>query len=385
MGSKNFRFAVVTVLLAAAVCGCQKAPESSSDGNILHAKGSVENEVEAIVNNVGTEMENDMQEIDCTIGKEDNAIRIKAQMPDVPQNVYQIVLKENEGLTKELLTEFLESNSGSIKDLSEEAQREARQTEAENEQSEERAVYSVFGAAPIYQLSDGQKTAGFSCGTGAYYQDEVLYEKCAPVYKSVEERVLEKADYADVYREAEKVLLTKLSKVGVEEIDIYKLKQYQNESIVFYEATFTPSYEGMGIVHELGSVKAGEIFPLGKAWICEGSVAYMSLNACLGKVEAQEKCETLLSWSQVEKILETNLNSGKINGGHKAVLTEVEFLYYPIFEEDENRLKLVPVWHIFTPLSEWIENEELSEAFVMDGAAWSICVNAVSGEIIRSN
>ena len=40
--------------MSVAVCGCQKAPESSSNGDILHAKGSVENEVEAIVNEGGT-------------------------------------------------------------------------------------------------------------------------------------------------------------------------------------------------------------------------------------------------------------------------------------------------------------------------------------------
>ena len=101
-------------------------------------------------------------------------------------------------------------------------------------------------------------------------------------------------------------------------------------------------------------------------------------------MEAQEKCKAVLSWSQIEKILETYLNSGKINGSNKAVLTEVEFLYYPIFKEDQNKLELVPVWHIYTPMSAWMEHEELAEAFVEYGSVWSICVNAVSGKIVRS-
>ena len=86
----------------------------------------------------------------------------------------------------------------------------------------------------------------------------------------------------------------------------------------------------------------------------------------------------------MEQILETYLNSGTIHGSNQAVLTEVELLYYPIFKEDENKLELVPVWHIYTPMSAWMENEELAEAFVANGASWSICVNAVSGEIVRS-
>lgn len=384
MKNKVFRLVVVTILMSIGICGCQKAPERSANRDILHAKDSVEDEMAAIVNESESAMENDMQEINSTIGTGDNVLTIRAQMPDVPQNVYNMVLGENETLTKDVLTEFLGSETGNIKDLSEEAQKEMEQIKEENEQGEERAEYSVFGNAPIYKLSDEQKTASFSYGTGAYYQDELLYEKCASIYKSADETVLKEADSKNVYMNAEKILLAKLSLIGMTEIDIYKITQYQKENVTFYEIEFTPSYEGMGIVHEFGSITSGEIFPSGKAWICEESIATLSLDACIGKVETQEKCETVLSWSQIEKILETNLNSGKINGSNKAVLTEVEFLYYPIYKEDENKLELVPVWHIYTPMSVWTKNEELAEAFTENGSIWSICVNAVSGEIVRS-
>ena len=384
MRNKVLELVVVTMLMAVGICGCQKAPESSANGDILHAKDSVEDKVALIVNESESAMENDMQEINSIIGTGDNVIRIQAQMPDVPQDVYNMVLGENETLTKDILIEFLESETGNIKDLSEQAQKEMEQSKAENEQGEERAIFSVFGNAPICKLSDGKKTASFSDGTSAYYQNELLYEKCASIYKSAGETVLEEADSENVYRETEKILLTKLSKIGMAEIDIYKITQYQKENVIFIEVEFTPSYEGMGVVHEFGSIASGEIFTSGKAWICEESIATLSLDACLGKVETREQCETVLSWGQIEKILETLLNSGKINGSNKAVLTEVELLYYPIYKEDENKLELVPVWHIYTPMSAWMENEELAEAFVANGSTWSICVNAVSGEIVRS-
>ncbi len=384
MRNKVLGLAAATMLMAVGICGCQKAPKSTVNGNILHAKDSVEDEVAAIVNEPESATENDMQEINSIIGTGDNVIRIQAQMPDVPQDVKTIVLGENETLTKDVLTEFLGSETGNIKDLSEEAQKEMEQSKAENEQREERAVFSVFGNAPIYKVSDEQKTASFSYGTGAYYQDELLYGMCASIYKSADETVLEEADSENVYMEAEKILLAKLSQTGMAEIDIYKITQYQYENVTFYEIEFTPSYGGMGVIHEFGSITSGEIFPSGKAWICEESIVTLSLNACLGKVETQEKCETVLSWSQIEKILETRLNSGKINGNDKAVLTEVEFLYYPIYKEDENKLELVPVWHIYMPMPAWMEDEELAEAFVANGSTWSICVNTVSGEIVRS-
>ena len=384
MRYKVLGLAVVTMLMSVGICGCQKASESSANGDILHAKDSVEDEVAAIVNQSQSTTQNDVQEINSVIGTKDNVIRIQAQMPDVPQEVKTIVLGENETLTKDVLKEFLGSETGNIKDLSEEAQKEIEQSKAENEQGEERAVFSIFGNAPIYKLSDQQKTASFSYGTGAYYQDELLYETCAAIYKSADETVLEEADSKNIYMEAEKILLAKLSKIGMTEIDIYKITKYQYESVTFYEIEFTPSYDGLGVAHEFGSIASGEIFLLGTAWICEESIATLSLDDCLGKVETQEKCETVLSWGQIEKILEIYLNSGKINGSNQAVLTKATFLYYPIYKEDENKLELVPVWHIYTPMSAWMENEELTQAFAANGSIWSICVNAVSGEIVRS-
>lgn len=383
MRKKILGLAVVTMLTSAGICGCRKAPESSADGEILHAKDSAESEVEAIINESGSEMENERQEIDCMIGRGDHAIRIQAQTPKVPPNVRHIVLGENEALTKGLLMAFLESETGNIEDLSEIAQKELEQFQAENERAKERAVFSVFGSAPVYELSDGQKTAGFFYGTGAYYQNEPFCEKCASVYKSAEETVLEEADHAKVYKKAEKILSAKLSKIGMDEIAVYRITQYAKGDVTFYEIGFTPSYGGMGLVHEFGSIAAGEIFPSGTAWICEGRIAYLNMENCLGKAETQEKCGTLLSWGQIERILETYVKSGKINGSDQMVLTEVEFLYYPIFKEEENKLELVPVWHIYTPMSAWLEKEEAAEA-VTNGAAWSVCVNAESGEIVRS-
>ena len=178
-------------------------------GDILHAKDSVEDEVAAIVNQSQSATQNDVQEINSVIGTGDHVIRIQAQMPDIPEGVKTIVLGENETLTKDVLKEFLGSETGNIKDLSEKAQKEIEQSKAENEQGEERAVFSIFGNAPIYKLSDQQKTASFSYGTGAYYQDELLYEKCAAIYKSADETVLEEADSKNIYYGSRKNIISK--------------------------------------------------------------------------------------------------------------------------------------------------------------------------------
>ena len=61
MRNKVLRLVVVTILMSIGICGCLKAPERSANGDILHAKDSVEDEMAAIVNESESAMENDMQ------------------------------------------------------------------------------------------------------------------------------------------------------------------------------------------------------------------------------------------------------------------------------------------------------------------------------------
>lgn len=42
MRNNFFRLAVVAVVLSVTICGCQKAPESTANGGIQHAKGAEE-------------------------------------------------------------------------------------------------------------------------------------------------------------------------------------------------------------------------------------------------------------------------------------------------------------------------------------------------------
>lgn len=416
MRKKIFRKKIFNMIITAAcwsfaVCGCQKAPKRSANGDILHAKNAMEDEVAAIVGagaeeaagtgaetgtaGAGTKAgtQKGSKEIDCFLGTAENGIRIKAAMPYIPAHVYHMVLKENSTLDMERLEAFLGSGSGKIYDLSQERKKEDEKLEKENENSTERVRYSVFGGDSFCVISDGEKEAGFSHGTSAYYTDEGLMEKCRSIYKSTEETVLAGTGFTDAAaqspdfsaKEAEALLLDKLADIGAAEIFIYEITMYQSEDFLFYEMKFTPSYDGMGSVHELGDVSCGQIYPYGAAWVCGDGIASLNLDTCLGRVNQKEKCEELLSWEQIEKILEVNLNNGKLHGSNKVIMSNVEFLYYPVFKENENALELVPVWQIYIPLSAWAETEELSDEIVMNDAAWSVFVNAVSGEIVRIN
>lgn len=402
MDKKIFKMALAASFAALLFCGCQKEPESSSDGGIRHAKSSAESKVADIVKDrAGSPISREAKEINTLVGTKESGVNVKASYPHIPEHVYHMVLEKNSALKGELLQNFLEGDSGKIRDISDERKREAEQMEKENKNSEEKAVYAVFGDTSLCTITDGRKEAGFVHGTGGYYEDMDLKRKCDAIYKSGEETILsickpgKAAGLADAedetaggsagfsLGEAESMLLAKLSKIDLSEIMVYEAAMYQGGDFMFYELKFTSSYEGMGIVHEVGSVSEGEVYPSGYAWVCADGVAAIDLTECLGRVKQKEECEKLLSWEQIEEIITVNLHDGKIHGSSEVVMTEVEFLYYPSFDESKNEISLIPVWQIYIPMSAWIEDDKLSKEIGTNGAASNICVNAVSGEIMR--
>ena len=307
-------------------------------------------------------------------------------MPYFPEHVYHMVLGENSSLNMNLLKDFLESDSSEIRDLSEQYMEEAAQVEAENEKSEEKVLQSAFGNETLYAVSDGKKEASFINGTGVAYEEKELYEQCSSIYKNGRETLFQEADLVNTVgnqefpiEEAKKMLLSKLEKVQVSEIHMYEICLHESDDFLFYEMYFTPSYEGMGTTHGIGSMAYKEVFPEGTAWVCKDGIAFLRFKEGLGEVDQKEEYEKVLSWEQIEKIIEVNLKNGNIHGSSKIAMTEVEFVYYPFLSEDEKELELIPVWQMSIPLSQWLEidNEET------DGAARMICIHAVSGEIVR--
>ena len=109
----------------------------------------------------------------------------------------------------------------------------------------------------------------------------------------------------------------------------------------------------------------------------------MSLDTSAAEVIQKERCESVLTWEQVTQLLETYLAEGKIRGSSKAALTDVELAYYPFLSEDEKELELVPVWQLYVPLPAWTEDSVMREEFGTKGAAWNICIDAVTGELLR--
>lgn len=377
------RIKFIAAMLAVSVClfGCQKAPEVSSNGEVAHAKDSVEKEIENIVQETQGEVSSiGGKYLDCVIGTSENGIKIQAEIPNMPNEAYEIALQPISTISKEIMTELLDSNTGNVQDLSESTQQEMDElTESQKSMTGEEAVGQIgFGYGSVVHLSDGEKEVFFNGGGSITYTDIQLNNKCA-LNGSDETRISDK-DMDTAFsgfsaNDAMQMVLDKLNVLGISDVHIYEIVRYARDGLSFYELNFTPAFYSTGIAHEFGQVVVGEVHPEGNAIVASSGIAYLSLSNAYVEMMKETKVSSLLSFAQIQQVLEKYLSSGKVASSAEIALTEVEFVYYPVYDGDI--LKLIPAWNIYLPIWDYISLEGVDGSF-----AYNIYINAVSGELL---
>ena len=392
------RFLSVLMAGTLGICvlsGCQKAPEASADSDVYHAKSSLEGEVENIVaeepdgNTAETDKAKEGGSYDALVGTEENGIWICAKVPDVPQIVSTLTLRERDDWAAEKLKGLFDSEDANVQDITTEYLAQMEKEFSEMNEDDKPVEWLNFGDDSLMILSDGQKEASFRGNTSVGYVDEILKKSCDAIYK--------KAPEIDVTRNNEgisakfsisrmkDILLEKLAVLDIMEIHISRILYYELDGTAFYELVFTPSYETIGVASEFGQIELGEVQPRGTAWITEDGIATMSLDDYCGKITEQSENGKILTFSQVTDILEKYLGNNTFYGNSKAKLTQVELVYYPTLRESE--LILTPAWHIYIPLNEMMEalesNDKAWQEAAEKGAAWNIYLDAVTGELIK--
>ena len=89
---KNILFMTMAVALCvSALSGCQKVPETSESNGIQHAQGANDQQISGIT--AETSGQRSADDYEGTIGTTNNQMNISAQIPAIPENVYQITLK----------------------------------------------------------------------------------------------------------------------------------------------------------------------------------------------------------------------------------------------------------------------------------------------------
>lgn len=400
MRRKSLCFTMAAVLCMFGLTGCQKAPDVVEKNGIMHAQGNMEKQVQGIAAEdslqAGDGLDKEAGQYQGTVGTGNNIININAEIPALPAQLYTITLKSDEGLDKNALLAFLDSESGSVEDTSEEYLKEIEENDRYNSTPDgngERFLYSKFGDHSANRLGDGKKEASFSGHTSAYYLDYGLREKYFEVY-SKDEGYSKDAKETLVSQEgmdegsfsagrAKEILLDKLKAVGVSELAFQKIYYIEGDDSSFYQMEFVPAYDGIAVDIGADSYALGQVSPNGFAIVSEEGVAEVTLTNFCGSV-TDKASVTAISFEQVLEILEQYLDSGILKSDGTIIYDRVELNYYPVPNpapamneiEYKTELVLTPIWHIYMPLDEYVEGDYGNAVGPVH-----ICVNAITGEL----
>ncbi|MCI8528162.1 MAG: hypothetical protein HFH82_03250 [Lachnospiraceae bacterium] len=389
MRKNRLQLKMMAVFCVFAFTGCQKVPDGVEGNGIMHAQGDLERQVQDIAG--ADAQERAAGQYQGTVGTGDNKININAEIPPIPDNMYIITLKPDDGLDMDALRAFLDSESGVIEDTSQalcnEIEENDRQNNTVNEYNE-RFLYTKFGDHSGLRLSDGTKEASFAYHTTASYVDNELREKCLEVYDKDTETLItwdkmEEGSFSA--NKAGEILLDKVKAVGVSELAFKNIYYIEGSDYSFYHMEFVPVYDGIEVGIGSDSVSLGQVWPNGYASVTQDGVAELNLIDFCGKA-ADKESVTAISFAQVLKILAQYLDSGMIESDGKIIYDRVELNYYPVPNptpseiEYKSQLVLMPMWHIYIPIDEYVNGG-------YDNAVGRshICVNAVTGELIETD
>lgn len=392
---------IVATVCAAVLAGCRKVPDGAEGNGIMHAQGGMERQVQDIAGADGQEQTQVKAGAppqaagwyQGTAGTGDNIISINAEIPAVPDNLSIITLQPDDGLDMDALRAFLDSESGTVEDTSQELLKEIEENDITNatfDENGERFLYSKFGDHSALRLGDGKKNASFSYHTSAYYVDHDLMENCHGIYGGNYNETLITQDQMGEgsfsAERAKEILLGKLKAAGVDDIAMKEICYIKGDSYSYYEMQFVPVYDGITVDIGSDSYALGQVYPIGLAFVSEEGVAEVNLMDFCGKA-AEKEPVTAISFEQVLKILEQYLRGGMIASDGTITYDRVELNYYPVPNsapdpdaiEYKPELTLTPIWHIYMPIDEYVDG-----GYGNAVGPSHICVNAVTGELLSA-
>ncbi len=399
------------VMGACFLTGCQQDPEITESGDIPHAKSNVEQAVEDVAaqREEGTAVGGSAGALaeqggfyDNVIGTQENGIWICAEVPAVAENISRLTLTARDDLDADTLKAFLGSQDGKAQDVTQQylAEREeglnAPPVEVDAGDGIERSYTEImthFGDESALVFFDREREAVFEWNTSAFFKDEKLRKRYFEIVsQSQKEKELDEGegneDAPFTMAQAEELLMEKLGTLGITEIDYKRIYYQEHDGEGCYEMYFTPRFEGIRLAHEFGGHTKGEIIPDASALLTKDGVAEVNLWNALGKIKERKDMGKVLGFSQVEDILKKYLEGNMLTGCTGAKLTQVELVYYPVYQEQESELELIPSWHIYIPLDQALDGLEAGDPAykeLLEGSgASNIYLDAVTGELLRA-
>ncbi len=397
MRRKLVRILMPLFMAAILLAGCQKAPETANDDEILRAKGSSDDAVEAIVNEEEgidadrakkKETSKNGEAVSAVLGTDGNRMRIEAEIPAVPEELSTLAMQMDSRLDGEALRDFLDPQ-GEVKDyteqlLAEEEAERQRVAEIDEKLGEGSSIVEIpgVGDGSCLALTDGNRKAVLWGKTSGSYMDVSLKEKCLAAAKDAAQELDAKeengGDASFSLHDAKALLMQKLSVLGVGDIYLSKAYLYETDGLIFYELQFAPVVDGIPIACCFGYQDASRVYPNGYAWVSAEGVAEISLWNCLmEQVSAAEK-EKILSFDKVQKLLETYLKDGSLQCVEDVPFSTAELVYG--VELKDGKLELSPVWSVHMDLGEYVEYAGQTGS---SDPVWNIYMDAVTGELVE--
>lgn len=367
---------MLSLAAALGLSGCQ-TPEASSDSDVFRAKSPGEDLAQAIVDQTGTSESRyeTGEEIKLLLGKGENRLNIQAHFPAAAAAPGTLYMQADTSLDETKLRQFLDPQ-GEVLDITQQYLEE----EAEkNRQADDRSIAAGEGKA-VYHLksigdpdfhvvlTDGNRTVTCSDQFFASYRDQALFERCLSSYEKNETD----EDAAFSVQAATDLLMKKLSALGIEEIYLRTTHFNETGGFGFYELEFSPSFGGVPTALDFGSNTLEEIKPRGYAWVSPEGVADVTLWQYCMKIADTEEGRTC-DFDHVVELLTFYLEEGQLSCREDAVLSHIEFVYYPTPRGD--RVRLVPAWNIFMSLDEYVDYH--------GSVCHNIYLNALTGELIE--
>lgn len=380
---------MIGIVLAAVLClnACQKAPEVSSDEDILRAKDPQEDVIQSLAKEQGDAKDGSKagEKIDLVLGEGENVMHIKALFPAVAEASGSLIMQADSSLNENKLKVFLEPQ-GAIRDTTQEliknsetekrrAIEAAREAGEENPESVVQTMPSIGDKDFKLQLTDGNRTVTCMDYFFLTYKDDALWEKYMNIIQKCEKEKTEESGIFSM-QEAQQLLLKKLSLAGIAGVSFYEAHTYEADGLCFYEMMFTPSFDGIGVTSDFGSHKIDEIVPQGYAWVGMDGVGKIELSQFCMQAAALEEGRTF-SFDRLKEILAVYLENGDISCNKAAAYSGLDFVYYPMTKQE--KLYLVPSWNINIPLDVYVEDVAAKYPDVNR----SIFIDAATGELLK--
>ena len=400
MRRENCLRILAAVFCAAALSGCQKAPAAAADSDIPHAGTAMEQQEadtsgeQPLGEQQGLEEQPGGYFLEKTLGTGENKITIRAQIPAVPDHVYQMTLLPDDTLGKDELLALLATGEDAAVDSSQELLEEIAQSDYDNthDPEGEYCYYSRFSDRTAFQFSAGQREVSLAGHTSVGYKDSALWDR--RIGMTVYEEELIPPSQADTegefpLREAKRILLDKLEPLGIKEVSFRQIRYCKGDGYSYYELVFAPVQEGVSMIKETVGYTLGEIHPIGWAYVTPDGVSELDLSNFCARIGEKEPV-TVLPFEKIEQCLEQYLDNGLIVTDERMVFDHVELEYYPLPNtqvqsemEYRQKLELIPIWHIYITMEDYVEKyaglEEISPE-----AVDNICINGVTGEVERA-